>query len=344
MTNEQERPTSIELFAGAGGLALGLEQAGFNHLALNEMVPDACATLRANRPEWNVIEGDVHDVSFGEYEGNIDLVSGGFPCQAFSMAGKRLGFGDTRGTLFAEFVRCVTEVNPKMVLFENVKGLLSHDGGRTLATILHSFGDAGYSVEYKVLNASRLGVGQKRERVVGVGVRNDLMPADGQFPFSFPEEDDHVVTLAETLDGVPESVGTSYSEKKKQVLDLVPPGGCWVDLPEDVAREFLGGAWGTPGGKRGMARRMAWDEPCLTLTTSPSQKQTERCHPDETRPFTVREYARIQSFPDDWVFCGGIGSMYRQIGNAVPVEMARRIGLSVMECLEAIGDGPAGEE
>ena len=103
-------------------------------------------------------------------------------------------------------------------------------------------------------------------------------------------------------------------------MELVPPGGCWVDLPDDVAREYMGRSYFSGGGRRGMARRIAWDEPCLTLTTSPSQKQTERCHPDETRPFAVREYARIQSFPDDWEFVGKISEQYKQIGNAVPVE------------------------
>lgn len=348
--------TCIELFAGAGGLALGLEQAGFDHLVLSEINHDACMTLRENRPEWNIIEQDIAQVDFTGYAGKVDLVSGGFPCQAFSMAGKRMGFGDTRGTLFAQFVRCVNEVRPKMILFENVKGLVSHDKGRTLATILHSFEEAGYDIRWKVLNASRLGVGQKRERIVGIGIRKDLMPEvaeapdmpdlpsdarfddDGTdtFPYEFPAYDGHVTTLADALRDVPESPGTSYSEKKKAILDLVPPGGCWVDLPDDIAKAYLGGSYKTGGGKRGMARRIAWDEPCLTLTTSPSQKQTERCHPDETRPFTTREYARIQSFPDDWEFYGGIGSIYRQIGNAVPVEMARRVGASIVECLDRL--------
>ena len=322
----------IELFAGAGGLALGLEQAGFEHLILSEISHDACMTLRTNRPEWNIIERDVALVDFSEYEGQVDLVSGGFPCQAFSMAGKRMGFGDTRGTLFAQFARCVNETRPKMLLFENVRGLTSHDKGRTLVTILHAFEEAGYEIRWRILDASRLGVGQRRERVVGIGIRQDLLEGD-EFPYEFPEHDDHVTTLREVLQGVPESPRTGYSKRKREILEMVPPGGCWVDLPDDIAKEYLGKAYESPGGKRGMARRMSWDEPCLTLMTSPSQKQTERCHPDETRPFTTREYARIQSFPDDWEFYGGIGSVYRQIGNAVPVEMARRIGISIAKCL-----------
>lgn len=326
------RHTDIELFAGAGGLALGLEQAGFDGLAYVEMNGDACETLRRNRPGWNVIEGDVHEIDFQQYDGRVDLVSGGFPCQAFSMAGKRLGFGDIRGTLFAEIIRCANETHPKMLLMENVKGLLSHDGGRTFETIRHEVEKAGYSLQWKVLNASYHGVGQARERIVMIGIRDDLTD---KVSFEYPEPDGSQTTLREALDGVPDSPGASYSEKKAKVLDLVPPGGCWVDLPQDIAREYMKGSYDSLGGKRGMARRLSWGRPCLTLTTSPSQKQTERCHPDETRPLTVREYARVQSFPDDWEFAGGIGSQYRQIGNAVPVEMARRIGVQIIKALDS---------
>lgn len=325
------RHTDIELFAGAGGLALGLEQAGFDGLAYVEINGDACETLRRNRPRWNVIDGDVHGIDFRQYDGRVDLVSGGFPCQAFSMAGKRLGFGDIRGTLFAEVIRCANETHPKMLLMENVKGLLSHDGGRTFETIRHEVEQAGYSLQWKVLNASYHGVGQARERIVMIGIRDDLSE---KISFEYPEPDGRQTTLRDALDGVPDSPGASYSEKKAKVLDLVPPGGCWVDLPQDIAREYMKSSYDSPGGKRGMARRLSWDRPCLTLTTSPSQKQTERCHPDDTRPLTVREYARVQSFPDDWEFAGGIGSQYRQIGNAVPVEMARRIGVQIIKALD----------
>lgn len=325
------RHTDIELFAGAGGLALGLEQAGFDGLAYVEINGDACETLRRNRSNWNVIEGDVHGIDFRQYDGQVDLVSGGFPCQAFSMVGKRLGFGDIRGTLFAEIIRCANETHPKMLLMENVKGLLSHDGGRTFETIRHEVEKAGYSLQWEIMNASYHGVGQARERIVMIGIRDDL---SGKISFEYPEPDDRQTTLRDALDGVPDSPGASYSERKAKVIDLVPPGGCWVDLPQDIAREYMKSSYDSPGGKRGMARRLSWDRPCLTLTTSPSQKQTERCHPDETRPLTVREYARVQSFPDDWEFAGGIGSQYRQIGNAVPVEMARRIGVQIIKALD----------
>lgn len=322
--------TGIELFAGGGGMALGLEQAGIEDLEFVEFNKPACDTLRTNRPNWNVVEGDVHEVDFTEYKGKVDLVSGGAPCQAFSYAGKRLGFGDTRGTLFAEFARCVKETEPKMFLFENVKGLLSHDKGRTFATILHVFQELGYQVEYKVLNAAYFGVGQKRQRLIVIGVRNDLKD---KIQFEYPTPEDHMTVLRDVLQNVPDSPYQPYSESKRKVMELVPAGGCWIDLPEDVAKEYMGKSYYSGGGRRGMARRISWDEPCLTLTTSPSQKQTERCHPDETRPFTVREYARIQSFPDDWKFAGSLSDQYKQIGNAVPVELARRIGVQIVSAI-----------
>lgn len=325
--------TVIELFAGAGGLALGLEQAGIAGTMYVERDKSACQTLRHNRPLWKVVEGDIHDVDFNCYRGEIDLVSGGAPCQAFSYAGKRLGFGDTRGTLFAEFVRCVDEVRPKMFLFENVRGLLSHDQGRTFRVICHELTRINYEVQYRVMDASYYGVGQKRERLIIVGVRNDLA---SKMKFTYPEPESKQTTLRSVLKSVPTSQYQPYSEKKRRVMELVPPGGCWVDLPEIVAKKYMGKSYYSGGGRRGMARRIAWDEPCLTLTTSPSQKQTERCHPDETRPFTVREYARIQSFPDDWQFIGTLSEQYKQIGNAVPVELARRIGVKIVEALSQI--------
>lgn len=328
MIKDNDSITAIELFAGAGGAALGLEQAGIKTLLHVEFDKACCETLRLNRPEWNIACEDIHNVDFKQYKGKVDIVSGGFPCQAFSYAGKKLGFDDTRGTLFHELARCIKEVEPKMFFAENVRGLVSHDKGRTLQTILEVFESLGYRVDYKIMNACYYGVGQKRERIVIIGIRNDL-----DIRFEYPEPDEKWTTLREALKNCPNSPGEEYSERKRKVMDLVPPGGCWVDLPDEVAKEYMGKSYYSGGGRRGMARRISWDEPCLTLTTSPSQKQTERCHPDETRPFNVREYARIQSFPDNWKFCGGMGDQYKQIGNALPVEMARRIGLQMVKAI-----------
>lgn len=320
--------TAIELFAGAGGLALGLEEAGIQTLEYVELDKFCCETLKMNRPQWNVVCDDIHNVDFTKYKGKIDIVTGGFPCQAFSYAGKKLGFEDTRGTLFHEFARCIKEVEPSIFMAENVRGLISHDNGRTLETILDVLRGMAYCVQYQVLNAAYYGVGQKRERIVIVGIKDGT-----DITFTYPKPDNKMTTLKEALKGCPPSEGQQYSEKKKAVLSLVPPGGSWIDLPEEVRKDYMGKSYFSGGGKRGMARRISWNEPCLTLTCSPSQKQTERCHPDETRPFTVREYARIQSFPDSWNFAGGIGEKYKQIGNAVPVEMARRIGLELKKSI-----------
>lgn len=135
---------------------------------------------------------------------------------------------------------------------------------------------------------------------------------------------------------MPKSEGQSYPEKKRKVLELVPEGGDWRDLPEEVAKEYMGKSYYLGGGKTGMARRLSMDEPSLTLTCAPAQKQTERCHPTETRPLTVREYARIQTFPDTWTFAGNLTQQYKQIGNAVPVNLAWAVGRALVRLLNSI--------
>ena len=328
--------TEIELFAGAGGLALGMEKAGLNCVALNEFDKYACATLRRNRPEWNVIEGDVHNVSFKEYEGKVDVVTGGFPCQAFSYAGKKLGFDDARGTLFFEFARVVNEVKPPICIGENVRGLLTHDGGRTLEGMISVLDEIGYRVlPVQLLKAINYKVPQKRERLIIVGIRKDI-----NIDFQYPKQYKRIYTLKDALKkgelydcDCPEAPYAKYSEKKLKVFKLVPPGGYWRDLPTEIAKEFMGKSYYSGGGKTGVARRLSWDEPSLTLTCSPSQGQTERCHPEETRPLTIREYARIQTFPDEWEFVGAMATQYKQIGNAVPVNLAREVGYSVIKFL-----------
>lgn len=333
--------TVIELFAGAGGLALGLEAAGLTCVALNEVNHWAAETLRVNRPEWNVIEDDVKNISFSNWYGKIDVVTGGFPCQAFSYAGKKLGFQDARGTLFYEFARIVKDTMPKICVGENVRGLLNHDQGNTLKGMIEVLDEIGYRVlEPQVLKAIYYNVPQKRERLVIIGIRKDI---DVEFEYPKPNYD-RLLTLKDALKkgtlystDVPKSNGANYPKRKKEILDLVPPGGYWRDLPLDLQKEYMLKSFYLGGGKTGMARRISWNEPSLTLTCSPAQKQTERCHPDETRPFTIREYARIQTFPDEWEFKGSISEQYKQIGNAVPVNLGKAIGDSIMDFLRAVG-------
>ncbi|WP_440617364.1 DNA (cytosine-5-)-methyltransferase [Cysteiniphilum sp. 6C5] len=335
--------SSIEIFAGAGGLALGLEKAGFKHVFLNEIDKDACATLKHNRPHWNICHADISIVNFNEYKYKIDLLSGGFPCQAFSYAGKKLGFDDIRGTLFFEFARAAKEIQPKILLAENVRGLLSHDNGNTFRTIKEVFDEIGYVflAEPKVLKAIFFQVPQKRERLFFVAVRKDLF--FDELSFDWPSPYKKILTLKDALKkgdlydcDVPESIGSVYPKRKREILDHVPQGGYWRHLPDDLQKEYMQKSYFLGGGKTGMARRLSWEEPSLTLTCAPAQKQTERCHPEETRPLTIREYARIQTFPDDWKFCGSMSSQYKQIGNAVPVNLSYAIGRSIVSLLNQL--------
>lgn len=332
-TKKKTNFTSIELFAGAGGLALGMENAGIKHKLLVEIDKHAASTLKHNRPKWNVNCADAREIS---YDGvTADIVTGGFPCQAFSYAGNQMGFEDARGTLFFELARCIKEVQPKIAVGENVRGLLAHDNGKTLHAMLSILDDLGYRVAYRVLRAQYLDVPQKRERLVIIAVRKDL-----DLPILFPKEKDFTISMREALENVPSSLGQEYPKRKREIMELVPAGGYWRDLPIELQKEYMAGSFHLSGGKTGMARRLSWDEPSLTLTCSPAQKQTERCHPSETRPLSVREYARVQTFPDDWQFQGSTNSQYKQIGNAVPVNLGYHVG----RCLVAMLDGKSAQD
>lgn len=332
--------TLVELFAGAGGLALGLEQAGFSSLLLNEIDPHACNTLRKNRPHWNVVENDIVNVCFKHLKHKVDLLTGGFPCQPFSAAGKKLGFDDIRGTLVFEMVRAMKEIQPKVFLAENVSGLKTNDNGRTIEIIKEIIIESGYTIiEENIYKAIFYKVPQKRERLIIIAVRNDLV---NTMNYVRPSPYSSIVTVRDALkkgdlydNDVPNSPGQSYPKRKEEILSLVPEGGYWRDLAIDLQKEYMQGSFELGGGKTGMARRLSWDEPSLTLTCSPAQKQTERCHPEETRPLTTREYARIQTFPDNWLFEGSTSQIYKQIGNAVPVNLAACIGRAIVKMLNS---------
>lgn len=334
--------TSIELFAGAGGLALGVEKAGFNTLGLIEFDKDAADTLKKNRPNWNVINDDIANIScmdlekyFSIKKGELDLLSGGAPCQAFSYAGKRLGLEDARGTLFYHYALFLEKLQPKMFLFENVRGLLTHDHGKTYSTMLDIFTRAGYTIDKQVLNAWNYGVPQKRERLITIGIRNDLV---GKTEYRFPKAHSYKPVLRDVLLDCPDGPGVPYGEKKRKIFELVPAGGYWRDIDPAIAKEYMKSCWDMEGGRTGILRRMSMDEPSLTVLTSPSQKQTERCHPLEARPFTVRENARCQTFPDDWEFCGNVSSQYKQVGNAVPVNLAYDIAKEIANSIDMLAE------
>lgn len=326
--------TFVEVCAGCGGLSTGFIECGFEPLLINEIEPRFCDTLRSNHQAHKdkIVCGSMTEISLENH--SPDLLMGGVPCQAFSQAGERKGLKDPRGKLILEFNRLINEANPKIFLVENVKGLTTHNKGKTLQSIIELFQNNGnYKIHYKLLNAKDFEVPQKRERIIIVGIRSDLRQN-----YQFPSPITKKIVLRDALENVPESEGIHYSEEKKKVLQLVPEGGCWVDLPEEIKIRYMGNALKSGGGKRGYARRLKMDDQCLTLLTSPSQKQTDRCHPYETRPLTVREYARVQTFPDNYQFYGTIGQKYKQIGNAVPVKFAFHLANSIKQYLQTTSE------
>ncbi|RAM48889.1 MAG: DNA cytosine methyltransferase [Hapalosiphonaceae cyanobacterium JJU2] len=360
---------SIALFAGAFGLDLGIEQAGFHTVSVVEIDVDATKTIVLNRPHLaeSAIPRDIRVVSAQTLleeggrvlelgrpllPGEVDLVTGGPPCQPFSTAGKRGSVMDPRGSLFMDFIRIVKEIQPRFFLMENVKGLLSapirhrpHNQrgrgfpclekdemeGAALQVVLAEMKAIGYKVAFPALvEAADYGVPQTRARIIFIGSR------DGEFvTLPKPTHNKNGLngllkwqTLRDALNNLsdlqPEYI--PYSKQRLKYLSLLKEGQNWRYLPDELKPDAMGGAYQSGGGKVGFYRRLSWDKPSPTVTTSPHQKATDMCHPFELRPLSVREYARIQTFPDNWIFYGSVTSKYRQIGNSVPVELAYAIG------------------
>ena len=304
-------------------------------------------------------------------KGEIDVVIGGPPCQSFSTAGMRKGLEDKRGMALLEFIRVIRDVQPKIFVFENVPGLKSiskkhvsfydrmaldkktltsdQKYGSLFEEILNEFKKIkNYNFEWKILNSADYGVPQKRKRLILIGSR----VADSKIIFEKIEQNAKYAdpvkakelgkkswrTLRDALDGLKDDkMECTKFPKWSKYLKHIPPGGCWVNLPENLKKEAMGHAAdtddpkkkGKQGGRTGFFRRLSWEKPSPTLVTSPSQMATCICHPDETRPLTVREYARIQGFPDNWSFEGSLAQKYRMIGEAVPVELARIIAETI---------------
>ena len=361
MSNEL---STISLFSGAMGLDLGLEKADLDVRVCQDIDPQACATVRLNRPDAKVMEGDLREIPTdailrvaGLKKGQAFLVVGGPPCQSFSTAGRRESIGDPRGSLFREFLRLVEEARPRFFLMENVKGLLSaavkhrplhlrdsdleseEELGSAFRLVLKEFGRIGYAFAYRILDAVNYGSPQFRERLVIIGSRDNeklFLPAPTHFQ-RHQDENLRWVTLRSAIEHLEKRPGpcASFSPERAKYLDFVPPGGNWRALPARLLKQAMGGAFEAGGGKMGFYRRLTYDEPSPTLVTSPAQKATMLCHPKFTRPLSVKEYAAIQEFPPDWEFAGSLVDKYRQIGNAVPV----RLGYSLGRTLQSIAKG-----
>lgn len=343
----------ISLFSGAQGLDLGLALSGIETVIGQDIEPVCVQTMRANGQK--AIRGDIRAIksedvlsASGMIQGEPFLVCGGPPCQPFSTAGKRLGINDPRGSLFIDFVRMIDEIRPRFFVMENVKGLLSaklkDENGKDTDTwilniILEEFKKLHYKTVYGVLDAVNYGVPQFRERFVMIGSRDNepiFLPVPTHFQVHQCAEN-RWVTLRQVIKDLEDKPGECdcFPESRLQYLRLVPEGGNWRDLPSDVIPAAMGGAYLSGGGKVGFYRRLSYGQPSPTVVTSPVQKATMMCHPTKDRPLSVAEYARIQQFPDDWKFTGTTTEKYKQIGNAVPVGLAKAIGQAIM----SVADG-----
>ena len=322
--------TFIEVCAGAGGLSKGFIDCGFEALLLNDTDKYCIETLKINHPNTNIIKGSMVDLDLEKYKDkNIDGLMGGVPCQSFSQAGKREGIKDDRGKLILHFITMINILNPNVFIIENVHGLVTHEKGTTLQMIIDEINKLGkYIINYKVLNANDYSVPQNRKRLIIVGINNSINKK-----FNFPQPHKYKPILKDVLENCPESPGLIYKKDKYDIMKLVPEGGCWVDIPDNIAKQYMGKSYESGGGKRGILKRLDMKKPSLTLLTTPSQKQTERCHPKETRPLQTLEYARIQTFPDDYKFSGSTNQIYKQIGNAVPVNLSKAIAEEVINVL-----------
>ncbi len=348
----------ISFFSGAMGLDIGIEKAGFELAGALEFNPQACETIRLNKPSLPLIEGDIKDWSgdailrqFNINKDDVTLIAGGPPCPSFSTAGKRQAFNDPRGQVMFDYLRIVNEIHPPFFIMENVRGILSAalehakwteadarvgnaEYGTVLKLLNKEFAKMGYTVTAELVNAANYGTPQKRERVVFLGSRDGFqmsMPLGG-----FSGSDDGMLppwrTLGDAVSGLQEEAAEflPYTENRAAIFALLGEGQNWRNLPKEIQPKALGGAWTSGGGKVGFFRRLSFGEPAPTLTTSPLQKSTALCHPTRIRPLSVQEYARIQQFPDTWQFSGSTEDKYRQIGNAVPVGLGFAIGRAVM--------------
>lgn len=332
-------PRLISLFSGCGGLDSGFKKAGFKIVYANDFDADAQAVYTLNLGE--IDKRDILTVWEDEIpEG--DILTAGFPCQPFSNAGNRKGVHDSRGMLYKECLRIIEKKMPKVIVFENVKGLLSikYIDGRKLADVivedLSTISGIGYNVVYQLVNASNYGVPQNRQRVLFIGVRNDL-----GITFSFPNKKNKAnLTLRNVLnvpENVPNNVDWGLSPQALEMIAYIPEGGSWKDVPyEHLAPRFQRirddmKKYHSPN----FYRRFSRDEICGTITASAQPENCGIIHPTENRRYTVREIARIQTFPDDFKFLTDtpkdITAMYKVIGNAVPVELAYSIASAIME-------------
>lgn len=358
MRRRREGVVALSFFSGAMGMDLGLERAGIEPVLACEFDKACRATIQDNRPEIALL-GDINAydaaqvreaAGLGKRQA-IDLIAGGPPCQAFSSAGQRRGFEDARGNVFLKYIELAMELRPRLLVIENVRGLLSaplkhrpheqrgkgfpslteaEQPGGALRYVIDLLEAEGYGVSFNLYNSANFGAPQIRERIILVASRDGTCA-----PFLTPTHDQagsHGLpmwrTFREAVAGLEETQQeyVRFPEKRLVYYRQLTAGQNWRSLPEALQRKALGKSFEAGGGKTGFLRRLAWDKPAPTLVTHPAMPATDLCHPQLDRPLSVQEYARVQQFPDDWRFAGTLLDKYRQIGNAVPVDLGAAVG------------------
>ncbi|MEQ8687873.1 MAG: DNA cytosine methyltransferase [Imperialibacter sp.] len=306
--------TSLELCAGAGGQALGLEKAGFKHLSLVEIEPLACQTLRVNRPEWDVIQGDLRNFSAKHLLGKVDLVAGGVPCPPFSVAGKQLGAMDDRD-LFPEAIRIITECNPKAIMLENVRGILDPKFKDYRDKIIQDLKDLGYECDWTLINSSDYGVSQLRPRAILIGLKPEYYSQ-----FNWPAKKSELpLSVGEIIYEEMASLGWSNVEE-------------WKKKANRIAPTLVGGSKKHGGADLGPSRaRKAWAE--LAVDGSSLANRPPMNGFEGNPKLTLEMTALIQGFPKTWKFVGKKTPAYRQVGNAFPPPVAKEIGKSIIQAL-----------
>jgi DNA (cytosine-5)-methyltransferase 1 len=329
MTNKKltNKPKLLSLFSGCGGLDLGFKQAGYEIVWANDFEHSSCQTYAKNFGP-HIVEGSIVDIDF-ENTPDVDIITGGFPCQDFSMVSKRGGLETDRGNLYKQFVRAVETKNPKVFVAENVKGLLTANKGKAIRQISEDFAELGYKVSINLYNFAQYGAPQLRERVLIVGVRHDI-----EFEFAKPEPThtpETYVTASQAFKGVEKvpfnNEHQNIKDKTREMLKLIPEGGNFTSIPKD-----------SPYYVKGMIshvyRRLDRNKPSTTIIAG-GGGGTWGYHYEEPRPLTNRERARLFGYPDDFIFVGSITEVRKQIGNSVPPVAAQVVAEHLLEAFSA---------